>query len=103
MAQAIEKNGIRLIDDPIFDKERNGAEQMAMKAYNLASNIPKKYLSASNPELPQYFKEHFIEAMGLWAHGLKEKNQQLIADGVDNYNKFIDWIQNDRNYLKRMW
>jgi len=95
-ASVIEKNGARLIYDSNLDKERKKTSQMAMRAYNLSNKIPKEYLRASNSELPQYFTEHFVVAMNLWAQGLEEQNQKIVANGVEHYNMFIQWIQSKR-------
>lgn len=95
--------GTRLLTDPSLESERTNAVQMARTAHELASAIPEEYLAASSPDLARMWDRHFVTAMRLWSEGLAQSRQEMVADGIKNYNAFLVWIQSkNRSDFKAM-
>ena len=65
--------------------------------------IPRAYLEASNPDLPEMYFRHFVPAMDGFQQGFHEQDVNLVRRGVSNYNAFLLWMQSrKRSDFKRM-
>jgi hypothetical protein len=72
------------------------AHRLAARALAASSSLPREYLAASHPDLPEAYSQNFIAAMAAFSAGLEKKDEALIADGVHRYNEFLRWIQSKR-------
>jgi len=93
VAQHLIEQGPELVNDPKSDKLRKRLAATARRAFELSNEIPTEFLAESNPELPKYFRDHFVVAMDMWADGLNNSDPALIQKGIEHYNSFLIWIQ----------
>ncbi|MBI2928256.1 MAG: hypothetical protein HYY24_21515 [Verrucomicrobia bacterium] len=96
IAALLTSKSTRLLTDPSLESERTNAARMARTAHELASAIPEDYLAASNPDLARMWDRHFVAAMRLWSEGLAEGRQEMVANGIEDYNAFLVWIQSKK-------
>jgi len=103
VAASFAEYGYTLVTDPNFKTKREISAREAHKAYEFSSTVPEPYLATSNPNLPKMYREHFVQAMRLWAEGLEKADIALVRDGTGHYNAFLQWIQSqNRNDFKRL-
>ena len=93
IAQVIQTDGARLLNDPGLEAKRVATAAKAAKAYKLASAIPDSYLAKSNPQLPKMFNDHLVKATQLWSLGIGGKDSKAISEGIHEYNQFLTWLR----------
>ncbi len=103
VAALLTSKGTGLLTDPSLESERANAVKMACTAHELASAIPEDYLATSSLDLARMWASHFVTAMRLWSEGLAQGRQEMVADGIKDYNAFLIWIQSkNRSDFKAM-
>jgi hypothetical protein len=93
----IHKYGIEgLTTSEKLTEERNLAARASAIAYSNSVAIPRTYLEASNPNLPEMYFEYFVPAMDSLQQGFHLQDVNLVRRGVTNHNNFLLWMQSQK-------
>lgn len=97
VAELIHKHGIEeLTTSAKLTEERELAAGASALAYSNSVAIPRAYLEASNPDLPEMYFRHFVPAMDSFRQGFNQQDVDHVRRGVSDYNAFLLWMQSKK-------